>query len=85
LSPNCALFCCFVSGRDTDRRSGYGALLDKAIIRLQLEKGVLRDEMVVDAMLLARAGAAGRVRYGEGEGIGVSLSDSSGSAIAYGW
>lgn len=77
--------CWSVSGEELTGRDGYGALLDEAILRLQVEEGLLGNEMVVHAMLLAGAGAAGRVRYGKREVVGVSLSDSSGTAIAYGW
>ena len=59
--------------------------LDEAVLGLQLQERILRDEVVVDAVLLAGPRAAGRVGDREGEGVRVSLSRLSGIAIAHGW
>jgi len=50
-------------------------LLKESVLRLQFQKCLLRDEVVINAILLARPRAASRVRYGKGEGVGMSLRD----------
>ena len=56
--------------------TGAHVPLKEPILGLQLGERVLRNVVVVDAILLAGAGPAGRVRNGEREGVGVSLSSS---------
>jgi len=59
--------------------------LDKAVLGLQVQEGILCHKVVVDAVLLAGPRAAGRVGDREGEGVRISLSRLSGIAIAHGW
>lgn len=47
--------------------------LDETALGLQLLESLLGDIVVVNAILLARSGAAGGMRHGKSEGIGVSL------------
>jgi hypothetical protein len=49
--------------------------LDKAVLGLELEELLLSHEVVVDAVLLARARLAGGVGDGEGEGVGMPLEE----------
>jgi hypothetical protein len=56
--------------------TGARVPLEEPILGLQLGERLLCNVVVVDAILLAGAGPAGRVRYGERKGVGVSLSTS---------
>ncbi len=54
-------------------KGGVGAPLDEAVVGLELEEDLFGHEVVVDAVDLTGARAAGRVRDGEREGVRVSL------------
>lgn len=57
---------------------GGGVPLDEAVVGLEVEEDLLGHKVVVDAVELAGAGAAGRMRDGEREGIRVSLEGRAG-------
>lgn len=51
--------------------------LYKTVLCLQVEKFLLGDKVVVDAMLFARAGASRGVGHGQDEGVGVAVEQQA--------
>lgn len=60
---------------DNGKRNGRNILLDESILGYQVEKGLLGDIVIMDAILLTRPGASCSVRDGESKGIGVTFEE----------